>query len=366
LQTSGLHNTKKTAADKHSLSERVSGYNISVIWGKLKIGSSGLWHAYGAENNRDIKPYNRFELAENHNFNAGMDFSALWKHCNLFGEFGVSANGGKAGIVGLLLDLSYSFRFSTLYRYYAKNYQAVYAKGFGENSKTANEEGWYTGLQWMPHKLWTINACVDIYAFPWFRYGINAPSNGWDYRMQIAWQTTPETLMSLSLQHNSKAVSVENPLSGIKQVLNNETLSLKYNIRYELIPSLRMEDRIALSFIEGSTTETGLLLYHDINYKLPKIGMDCSARIALFDTGGWASRLYAYENDVLGAFSVPAYYSQGTRWYINLHWKLWKKLDLWLRLAQTRYSDKETISSGLASIAGNIQTDFTLQIRMRF
>jgi hypothetical protein len=365
LQTSGVHNTEKTAADKHSLSELVSGYNVSLTFGKVKIGSSGLWHGYGAENNRDMKPYNRFELSENHNFNAGIDFSALWKQCNLFGEIGISANGGKAGLVGLLLDLSYSFRFSTLYRYYAKDYQAVYAKGFGENSKTANEEGWYIGLQWMPHRLLTINLCADIHAFPWFRYGINAPSNGWDYQLQAAWQTTSETLMTLSLQQRSKAVSVEMPLSGIKQVVNNEATGVKYSIRYELIPQLRMEDRINLSFISGSTRETGLLLYHDINYRLPFFGLDCSARLALFDTGSWASRLYAYENDVLGAFSVPAYYAQGTRWYVNLHWHQWKKLDVWLRLSQTRYADKETISSGLASIAGNVQTDRALQVRVR-
>ncbi|MCL2097246.1 MAG: helix-hairpin-helix domain-containing protein [Bacteroidales bacterium] len=366
LQTSGIHNTEKTAADKHSLSEFVSGYNISFTWGKVKIGSSGLWHRYGAENYRDIRPYNRFELSKNHNFNTGIDFSALWKQCNFFGELGLSANGGKAGLVGLLLDLSYSFRFSTLYRYYAKDYQALYAKGFGENSKTANEEGWYIGLQWVPHRLLTINASSDIYSFPWFRYGINAPSNGWDYRLQIAWQTTPETLMSFSFQHNSKALSVEIEQSGIKQVINNETIGVKYNIRYELIPQLRMEDRIQLSFIKGSTAETGLLLYHDINYKLPFFSLSCSARLAVFDTESWSSRLYAYENDVLGAFSVPAYYAQGSRWYANLHWAPQKNLDIWLRLAQTRYTDKETISSGLASIVGNVQTDFTLQVRWRF
>jgi len=58
--------------------------------------------------------------------------------------------------------------------------------------------------------------------------------------------------------------------------------------------------------------------------------------------------------------------SGGARWYIKLHWNRWKKLDIWLRLAQTRYSDKESISSGLATIAGNVQTDFTLQVRWVF
>jgi hypothetical protein len=366
LQTSGMHNTEKTAADKDNLAELVSGYNVALIWGKVKIGHSGLWHRYGAENNRDIRPYNRFELPERQNFNTGIDFSALWKRCNLFGELGISANGGKAAVIGLFFDLSYNIRFSTSYRNYAKDYQAVYAKGFGENGKTANEEGWYMGLQWMPHRSLTINACSDIYSFPWFRYGINAPSGGWDYRIRTSWQTTPETLMSLSVQHGSKAISVEAAQGGVKQVINNETIGVRYTIRYELIPRLRMENRIDLSFIGGTASETGLLIYHDINYRLPVIGVACNARLTLFDTGSWASRLYAYENDVQGAFSVPAYYSQGTRWYVNLHWKIWKKIDIWLRLAQTRYSDKEVISSGLASITGNVQTDITMQLRWQF
>ncbi len=366
IQTSGLHNTTSTVNSKHQLGELVAGANVSVIFGKVKIGCSGLWQQYGAENCREVKPYNQFELSKNYNFNAGIDFSIPWKRCFFFGESGISANGGKALLAGILLDLSYNFRFSTLYRYYTKDYQAVYAKGFGENSKTCNEEGWYVGLQWIPHRQWTFNACADIYAFPWFRYGINAPSNGSDYHLQICWQTTAETLMSFSLQQSSKAASVELSDRNTKPVVNNEIIAIKYNIRYETLPGLRMEDRLQCAFINGSTQETGLLIYHDINYKMPFMGMDCSVRLALFDTGSWDSRLYAYENSVQGNFSVPAYYSQGARWYFNLHWHWQQRWDGWLHLAQTRYNNKDEISSGAAGIAGQIQTDLTVQLRFRF
>jgi hypothetical protein len=140
---------------------------------------------------------------------------------------------------------------------------------------------------------------------------------------------------------------------------------MRGSVRYELLPGLRMEDRLELTFIDGANKESGLLLFHDINYKHPTWPIKLSTRIAVFDSDSWASRFYAYESDVLSAFSVPAYYSKGARWFLNMQFLFWKRIDLWFRIAQTHYFDKTSIGSGISSIEGSRQTDIKIQLRIQ-
>ncbi len=364
LPVSGLHHTAGSMAQKRRLPELVTGANLSFSWKRLKIGSTLLWHRYGAENRRELKPYSLFELSERQNANAGIDVSFLWQRCQFFGEFALSANGGKAGIAGLVFDFAHDFRWSTVYRNYGVNYQASYAGAFGNNSKTANEQGWYTGLEWMPLQSLTISLSADGYSFPWLRYGVNAPSSGWRYQLQADWQSTPTTGMRWQLRQAVKAANAVSEEQTAAIIMENRNTSFRYGINYEPLPRLRMEERIELCFTDGRSRETDLLLYHDTAYRFPQAGLSCSFRLALFDTGGWEARIYAYEHDVLGAFSVPAYYAQGIRWIANLHWQWKRRLDVWLHAAQTRYNDKSSIGSGGAAIEGQVQSDIKLQLRL--
>jgi hypothetical protein len=57
--------------------------------------------------------------------------------------------------------------------------------------------------------------------------------------------------------------------------------------------------------------------------------------------------LYAYENDVLYSFSIPAFYKPAWRYYVNLHsnklnwWKKGPQLQAWLRWGQNISSSAE-------------------------
>ena len=60
-------------------------------------------------------------------------------------------------------------------------------------------------------------------------------------------------------------------------------------------------------------------------------------RATVFGIDSWADRIYVYERDVPGSFSVPAYYGRGYALSLYAGWK-----ELKLRLSTTRYpgSDK--------------------------
>src|SRR5690606_10052561 len=101
----------------------------------------------------------------------------------------------------------------------------------------------------------------------------------------------------------------------------------------------------------GDRTEIGWMVYHDIIVK-PAGKLSGNARIALFGTPGYNSRIYAFENDVLYAYSFPLYHNKGIRTYLNLRYRLGRRMDVWLRYATFVYRGVEEVGSGLDAIDG--------------
>jgi hypothetical protein len=106
-----------------------------------------------------------------------------------------------------------------------------------------------------------------------------------------------------------------------------------------------------------------MILLQDLTWSLGKISI--SGRYALFDTDDYDNRLYVYEKDVWLAFSFPAYYGVGVRNYLLFQYSVSKKVDIWLRWANVRYTDRVTIGSGSDTIEGNTRNDVKFQTRIR-
>ncbi|HLP32901.1 MAG TPA: hypothetical protein VK202_05475, partial [Bacteroidia bacterium] len=77
-------------------------------------------------------------------------------------------------------------------------------------------------------------------------------------------------------------------------------------------------------------------------------------------------RLYAFENDLLYQFSVPALQDKGMRYFLLIRYKPIRSVDVWLKLGSTVYTNKNTVGSGLDEINGNARTDLKIQIRYSF
>jgi hypothetical protein len=75
------------------------------------------------------------------------------------------------------------------------------------------------------------------------------------------------------------------------------------------------------------------LICQDVFYKPIDKPFKLNGRIAYFNTEGYDSRIYSYENDLLYSFSIPALYGNGIRSYLNIQHKLSDKFTLWLKLA---------------------------------
>jgi len=99
-----------------------------------------------------------------------------------------------------------------------------------------------------------------------------------------------------------------------------------------------------------------------------KLGFPLSgnARIAIFRTSSYNTRIYAYENDVLYTFSIPAVYGNGIRYYLTLNADITRNIEVWFRVANTQVFDKKTFGSGLDEINRNHRTEIKAQVRFKF
>lgn len=368
FQLSGFHRTESELFDKDALQEIHAGGNLSFKADRFKIGMSALHTEYGADVQRNLSFYNQFEFNNNKNFVGSVDYSALVRNVNLFGEVARSESGGMAYLNGALFALNKYFSFILMHRSYDKDFHSVLSNAFAEGSRPANEQGLYMGMEAGLARGWTLTGYFDRFRFPWLRFAVDAPSDGYDGLLQLKYKPSRKSEFYFRFRHREKARN----LTASDLVINYPVKEVQQNIRlnasYQVSQSVKLKSRVELRnyLREGSPTENGFLIYQDVVYKKLSSPWSLSLRYAIFDTDTYNARIYAYESDVLYAFSIPAYSGKGTRFYANLKYHIARGVDVWLRWSQWFYTDRNVISSGLEEIEGNKRSEIKAQLRLRF
>ena len=140
--------------------------------------------------------------------------------------------------------------------------------------------------------------------------------------------------------------------------------SVRFNINYKIGRDFTAGNKAEYAHYrnDDGSNEHGYFLCQDIAYKPEDKPYSLTFRYALFDAKDYNARIYAYENDVLYSFSVPALYGKGMRVYLLGKVKLFNALTLYARIGRTIYSDRDKIGSGLTLIEGNHKTDLKVEV----
>jgi len=143
---------------------------------------------------------------------------------------------------------------------------------------------------------------------------------------------------------------------------------IRLHFTYMVSPALSMKNRLEyiMNISSGEKSAGGLLIYQDIIFKPTERKYTITFRYAMFDTDSYFERIYAYENDVLYGFSIPAYYYRGYRIYILVRTTLVRNFDIWIKASHTAYANMDHVGTGLEEISGNKKTELKMQVRYRF
>ncbi|MCK5857390.1 MAG: helix-hairpin-helix domain-containing protein [Bacteroidales bacterium] len=368
ITESGFHRTPNEVAKKGAVNEQIYGGNLSYKIKGFRMGATAYKSLYGIDLVKDMAPYQYYDFQGNNNFNAGIDASYANRYLSVFGEFSMSQNGGKAMLLGSIFNLHPRLTFSLLYRNFARDYQVFYAVPFSEGSRAQNEKGIYIGAAINTGVHSNIKVYYDMYSFDWLRYRINAPSHGDEFSLLYENRPNRQFNFNIRYRNENKMLNESADDVAIRAVTNTRKQSLRFHINYSPYHQIKLKSRVEFSRYQHQpeAQSKGYLIYQDIQYRPDNFPMKFTLRYALFNTDDYDTRIYAYENNVLYRFSVPAYYYQGSRFYILLNYTMNDHFSFWLHFAQTYYSNRYTIGSSLEEIHGNTRSEITAQVRMKF
>jgi hypothetical protein len=366
LPQTGLHRTPSELTTKSQLSELNLGGNLtySSNSGKWSAGANYLFTKFSRPWIRDGTVYNTFEFSGKSNQVGSFFANYNWKNFFLFGESAVSKSGGNGTVLGFVSSLSKTVDFSFLWRNYDRDFHSFYSSGFSENTRPINERGVYLGIQFKPNKKWRFNAYYDSFHFPWLKFRVYAPSQGYEWLARLSYQPRRNLIAFFQIREEQKERNLPNSgeptlpylLAPVQKI--NATFSLES----QMTPNLFLRSRILWSRVEiERKVNSGLMVLQDVQFG--RGDWKLTGRTALFDTDDFDSRLYAFENNVLWTFAIPAFSGRGIRHYLVGQYQISPKLTAYLRFARTTYTDRETISSGLQTIEGNKQTETTFLLR---
>jgi DNA uptake protein ComE-like DNA-binding protein len=368
LQTSGYHRTQSETADKGVQRQLAFGGNLSFLYKRLRLGVNAIRYRFKLPLIKPADPYNLYALNGNSFGNYSADYSYTYKNLHLFGEAAFTSGFDKAFVNGLLISASSGVDVSLLYRHISRSYQSLYANAFTESTYPANENGLYAGICIRPGNAWRIEAYTDFYKFPWLRYRVDAPSAGTDYLLQLNYRPNKQLEIYTRYHAESKAINANPVQFTTSPVVQQPKKNWRTHINYRVNKAISIRNRTELVWFDkkGAAEEQGFLIYVDLIYNPMLKPFSGSVRMQFFETEGYNSRLYAFENDVLYSFSIPVFYNTGYRYYVNLNYEFNKRLAFWIRWAQTVYRGKSLIGSGLDEIQGNKKSELRVQAMYKF
>lgn len=363
----GYHRTPAEVADEKVIREVVAGTHLTYRNRWLKIGFTLAEYHYNGEKEKPDELFRKYEFHGSRLFNAGLDYSLFFQKVQLFGETSWG-NQAPATLNGILLKPHQRIVLSLLQRYYDPQYYARYNGALSDNSDASNEHAVYLGLAFQPMRFWKITTYADFYRFPWMTYRLRQPSSGSDIFVQADFNPSKSLMFYLRFSTKMTEIPYSEGDDAIERMEDQNRNTIRIHARYEVSRNLRIQGRVEYKTVSrdmGGNSE-GFMIYQDLVFHFSRLPLQLSARLALYSTDDYASRIYAYEDDVLYSYSIPALYDEGSRSYVLVRYDMNKNLTWWLKWGQTCLEDASSLGSGPDEIAGNRRSEIRLQVRAIF
>ncbi len=367
LQETGYHRTINELQDKNALTITVYGGQAAFQHKRFRIGAVYYQTHLDHPVAESSLPYKFFDFRGDVLTNFGVNLNFNLDPVSFFGEVAENPGGNPAGIAGLNAFLSDRFTMTFLYRNYPKDYQAIFAGPFGKSSGASNERGFYLGFNALLTKSLTLSGYADHYSFPWLKYSVDAPSGGKAYLLQMNETVNNNLSFYFRFRFTENEQNLTDSIGYFSVPTPNNRSEYRLETSYVFHGFLLLKSRLEyVNFQEKGVKQHGFMILQDVKFRKEDLSWQLTFRYALFNTGGWDSRIYTYEDNALYTFSVPALYGHGERMYLLLRWSGIRNIKIWLRAATTLYYDRHIIGSGAETIHANHKSALTCELQWKF
>jgi hypothetical protein len=215
---------------------------------------------------------------------------------------------------------------------------------------------------------WSMNGYVDLFKFPWLKYGVDAPSQGHEFLIQPIYKPNKIFEIYFRFRQQVRENNASNYAGAVTPIEPNLQRNYRFNLSYVINEAFTFKSRFEMVTIQSDSKgfQKGMIFTQDLLWKPKSSPIDLALRYALFDTDSYDTRLYSFENNALYVFAVPAYYYQGSRAYLLVRYSFLRHCDLWVRYGVFLYNNRSVISSGAEQINGSRKSDLVVQLRITF
>ncbi|MFH2031172.1 MAG: helix-hairpin-helix domain-containing protein [Bacteroidota bacterium] len=358
LNYTGYHRTESELRNNDALNEINSGIMLGYRISKTNLNL--LFHH--TEFDKSFTPNNNL-LPTGKEFNyASLAYNTRNENIFINGETAYSfTNFATINSIQFSILKNFSIVFSQ--RYYSPNYFSFHANGFSE-SGINNETGYYAGVKF--RNTFGDFACYyDVYSFPKGNNSTKLQLSGRDFLFNYEKRIFENSTIAVRYKTEKKEdVFTEN--LGDKIVASKTTDKYRINLTYQPNKKIKLKTRIELSrYKDLGATENGLLLYQDFSSN-PYPNLYFIGRIILFDTDSYNSRIYEFENDLVGVMTNAPLYGKGVRWYGVIKYHLLNNYIVGIKYSETFKPEVDSFGSGNDEMKGNIQSRLAMQIDIRF
>ena len=322
-EVSGWYSVDRSKVWHHAI-----GANVGLNFNHLHVGVTVMEHIYSDSLPVRNAYYNQNYFRGKQQCVVGADIKYSWRWMQLFAEVAAAENStwGVGVIAGLRLTPLSDLGIIALYRYYSPTFDNQYGYAFCEGSRLGDENGGYLGIEYKGFKHWRLSAYGDVFRFYGPKYGIrDSCTIGYDVLTQADYVASNYNLMFQLRSRQKGSIGTHRARAEFTYILG----SWRFHTR---------ADASLVNYADSSASlGYGVSACQDIEYHVRAIPMVIQLRLQGFDVQNWNNRIYTYENDVLYAFSIPATYGVGGRWYVNMRYKITRQLSLYLRVSETVY-----------------------------
>lgn len=329
----------------------VVGTNLTLRHKRLELQLSGIETIYSDSVHpyRNAK-YNRHYFRGRNQAVLGASFRYNYGWFDVFGEVATSQNNehspitnnqspitkshwGFGTIIGSGFYPTNGVSLIALYRYYSPWFDNQLGYAFSETSRINDENGGYVGFDITRLKNWKFTGYGDVFYFSGYKYGLGNDTStvGYDAMLEAQYHHSPVTNHQWWLSFRARA--------------RKKGATSTYSARF--IFDWQRDGWSLRTTADANYVETyGVSLAQDIAYDFQspmsniQYPISLKLRLQAFDAREWANRIYLYEHDVLYAYSIPATYGLGGRFYLCLRWQIIPQLALYFRASETVYAAK--------------------------
>jgi hypothetical protein len=204
LVSTGYHRTDAESALKGNITQSSAGTVLKWSAKKGHIAWNVIAHQFSKPLSKGDKAYQLYAAAGSHWLNTSIDHAFNWRNLHFFGEAAINKQGKTAILQGAMITLAHNVDLGILYRKEGIAYETLYGNTFGENSTPGNESGLYTAVSLRWGAKWELSAYADVFRFPWLKYRINKPSEGYDVLTSITWRPDKTTELNAQFRYDDR------------------------------------------------------------------------------------------------------------------------------------------------------------------